>query len=178
LAPLFFVSPTQVNYQIPPGTSLGGALVTVTAEDGTVSIGTIQVVEVAPDLFSANSTGSGPAIGNVVRVKAGGAQSEESLARFVNEKWELLPLDLGPPTDEVFLILFGTGIRFRKDPPQVSATIGGATARVDYAKNQCCFVGLDQINLLIPRSLVGRGEVDVIVTVDGQPTLPLKIAIK
>ncbi len=178
LAPLFFVSPTQVNYQIPPETPIGGALVTVTAEDGTVSIGMIQVVDVAPDVFSADSTGKGAAIGNAVRVKANGAQSEEPIVRFVNNKWELIPLDLGPDTEQMFLVLFGTGIRFRKDPPQVSATIGGVTARVDYAKNQCCFVGLDQVNLLIPRALIGRGEVDVVLTVDGQTTPPLKIAIK
>ena len=178
LAPLFFVSPTQVNYQIPPETPVGGALVTVTAEDGTVSIGTIQVVDVAPDVFSADSTGKGAAIGNAVRVKASGAQSEEPIVRFANNKWELIPLDLGPATEQMFLLLFGTGIRFRKDPPQVSATIGGLTARVDYAKNQCCFVGLDQVNLLIPRTLIGRGEVDVVLTVDGQTAPPLKIAIK
>ncbi len=178
MAPLFFVSPTQVNYQIPPETPIGGALVTVTAEDGTVSIGTIQVVDVAPDIFSADSTGQGAAIGNAVRVKANGAQSEEPIVRFANNKWEPIPLDLGPDTEQLFLIIFGTGIRFRKDPPQVSATIGGVTARVDYAKNQCCFVGLDQVNLLIPRALIGRGEVDVVLTVDGQSTTPLKIAIK
>ncbi len=178
LAPLFFVSPTQVNYQIPPETLNGGALVTVTAEDGTVSIGTIQVVDVAPDIFSADSTGKGAAIGSAVRVKANGAQSDEAIVRFANNKWELLPLDLGPDTEQLFLIIFGTGIRFRKDPPQVSATIGGVAARVDYAKNQCCFVGLDQVNLLIPRALIGRGEVDMVLTVDGQPTVPLKIAIK
>lgn len=178
LAPLFFASPTQVNYQIPPGTLVGGALVTVTAEDGTVSIGTIQVVEVAPELFSADSTGAGPAIGHAVRVTASGAQSEELIVRFVNNRWELLPLDLGADTEQLFLVLFGTGIRFRKDPPQVSATIGGVAARVDYAKNQCCFVGLDQVNLLIPRTLIGRGEVDVVLTIEGQTTPPLKIAIK
>ncbi|HEX4951679.1 MAG TPA: SBBP repeat-containing protein [Blastocatellia bacterium] len=178
LAPLFFASPTQINYQIPPETPLGGALVTITAEDGAVSIGSIQVVDVAPDLFSADSTGKGPAIGNAVRAKPGVAPTEEPFVRFVNNKWELIPLDLGPETDQVFLVLFGTGIRFRKDPPQVSATIGGVAARVDYAKNQCCFVGLDQVNLLIPRSLIGRGEVDVVLTVEGKASQPLKIAIK
>jgi uncharacterized protein (TIGR03437 family) len=178
LAPLFFVSPPQVNYQIPPGTLVGGALVTVTAEDGTVSIGTIQVVEVAPELFSADSSGTGAAIGHVVRVNASGAQSEEPIVRFVNNRWEFIPLDLGPDTEQMFLVLFGTGIRFRQDPPQVSALIGGAAARVDYAKNQCCFVGLDQVNLLIPRALIGRGEVDVVLTIDGQVAPPLKVAIK
>ncbi len=178
VAPLFYVSPTQVNYQIPPDTPVGGALVTVTAEDGTVSIGTIQVVDVAPELFSADSTGKGAVIGNAVRVKANGVQSEEPMVRFVHNKWELIPLDLGPDTEQMLLVLFGTGIRFRKDPPQVSATIGGVAARVDYAKNQCCFVGLDQVNLLIPRALIGRGEVDLVLTIDGQATPPLKVSIK
>jgi uncharacterized protein (TIGR03437 family) len=32
-APLFFISPTQVNYQIPPGTAAGVASVTITSLD-------------------------------------------------------------------------------------------------------------------------------------------------
>ncbi|MCI0363864.1 MAG: hypothetical protein L0219_08285, partial [Phycisphaerales bacterium] len=34
LSPLFFVSPTQINYQIPAGTPTGGATITVTSGDG------------------------------------------------------------------------------------------------------------------------------------------------
>jgi uncharacterized protein (TIGR03437 family) len=30
------------------------------------------------------------------------------------------------------------------------------------------FAGLDQLNVKIPHELAGRGEVDVVVTVDGQ----------
>ncbi|MBS1807092.1 MAG: SBBP repeat-containing protein [Acidobacteria bacterium] len=182
LAPLFFASPEQINYQIPPNTPVGGALVTVTAEDGTVSIGTIQIVDVAPDLFSADSSGKGAAVGHLVRVKAGNIQTEEQFVKQVNGTWELIPIDLGADlganTDQVFLVLFGTGIRFRPDPPQVSAKIGGADARVDYARNQCCFVGVDQVNLLIPRSLIGKGEVDVVLTVEGKTANTLRIAIK
>jgi uncharacterized protein (TIGR03437 family) len=179
LAPLFYASPQQVNYQIPPGTPNGAALVTVMAEDGTTSIGTIQIVDVTPDMFSLDSTGRGAPAGYFVRAKAGGAPTEEPVAeRTGPNTWVLKPIDLGPETDVVALVFFGTGIRFRKDPPQVSARIGGVDARVDYARNQCCFVGLDQVNLLIPRSLIGRGEVDVVVTIDSKATAPLKIAIK
>jgi uncharacterized protein (TIGR03437 family) len=39
------------------------------------------------------------------------------------------------------------------------------------------FAGLDQINLRIPRSLVGRGEVEVVVSVDGQTANPARINI-
>jgi hypothetical protein len=38
LAPLFFVSPTQVNYQVPAGTSIGGATITVTSVTGHVKV--------------------------------------------------------------------------------------------------------------------------------------------
>ena len=41
-AALFFVSPYQVNYQIPNGTALGQAAVTITNEFGDISIENIQ----------------------------------------------------------------------------------------------------------------------------------------
>jgi uncharacterized protein (TIGR03437 family) len=40
------------------------------------------------------------------------------------------------------------------------------------------FIGLDQVNLPIPRSLAGRGEVDVVVTVEGKVANTVKINIK
>jgi uncharacterized protein (TIGR03437 family) len=38
-----------------------------------------------------------------------------------------------------------------------------------YAGAQGSFAGLDQVNVRLARSLVGRGEVDVSLTVDGKP---------
>jgi uncharacterized protein (TIGR03437 family) len=43
---------------------------------------------------------------------------------------------------------------------------------------QGSLVGLDQINVLIPRSLIGRGEVDVMLTVDGKAANTVRVAIK
>ena len=40
------------------------------------------------------------------------------------------------------------------------------------------FVGLDQVNATLPKSLRGRGEVDVILTVDGLASNAVKIRIK
>src|SRR5581483_4630021 len=50
-APLFFVAPGQINYLLPQGTAPGTATVTVTAGDGTLSLGTINVLNVAPAFF-------------------------------------------------------------------------------------------------------------------------------
>ena len=40
------------------------------------------------------------------------------------------------------------------------------------------FVALDQANVLIPHSLMGRGEVDVVLTVGGQTANVVKVSIK
>src|SRR5262249_54280800 len=44
LSPLFYVSPLQINYQIPDGTAAGQGFVTVTAGDGRSLTGAIQVI--------------------------------------------------------------------------------------------------------------------------------------
>jgi len=178
LAPLFFVSPGQVNYQIPPGTLAGLATVVVTSGDGTVTTGTVQITAVAPALFSANNDGQGVAAAVALRVKADGSQSFEPVAQFNGTRFVSAPLDLGPESDQVFLILFGTGIRFRSSMTAVTAKIGGVDAPVLFAGPQGGFVGLDQINLAVPRSLIGRGEVDLILTVDGQPSNTVRVNIR
>jgi uncharacterized protein (TIGR03437 family) len=80
--------------------------------------------------------------------------------------------------DQVFLIGYGTGIRYRSSLSAVTATIGGANADVSFAGAQPAFVGLDQLNLAVPRSLAGRGAVDVVVRVDGKTANTVTINIK
>ncbi len=60
----------------------------------------------------------------------------------------------------------------------MTASIGGVPAPVTFADAAPGFVGLDQANLLIPRSLVGRGDVDLVFTVDGKTANILRINIK
>ena len=180
LAPLFFVSPTQVNYQIPAGVAPGPATITITSSDGAVSSGATQIAPVAPGLFSANASGQGAPAATALRVKADGSQSFEPVAQFdpAQNKFVAIPLDLGPETDQVFLILFGTGIRNRSTLSAVSAKFGGVDGQVTFADAQGGFVGLDQVNLRLSRSLIGRGEVDVALIVDGQAANPVRIVIR
>ncbi len=180
LAPLFFVSPTQVNYQIPAGTAAGTITVTITSGDGAVSSGVALVNAVAPSLFTANGNGQGVAAALALRIKADGSQSYEPVAQFdaAQNRFVARPLDLGPETDQVFLILFGTGIRHRSSLSTAIATIGGAYAEVSFAGAQGDFVGLDQVNVRVPRSLAGRGEVNVLLTVEAQMANAAPVNIK
>ena len=178
-APLFFVSPTQVNYLMPVGTAVGAATVTITSGDGAVSIGVAQIATVAPGLFSANGNGQGVAAGVALRVKDG-AQSYEPIVEFneAQNRFVAKPIDLGPATDQVFLILYGTGFRNRSSLAAVTCKIGGGDAPVLFAGAAPGFAGLDQINVgPLPRSLAGRGEVDVVVTADSKATNTVRIAI-
>ena len=179
-APLFFVSPTQVNYQIPVGTAAGAATVTITSGDGTVSSGVALIKAVAPSLFTANGNGQGVAASVALRIKADGSRSYEPVAQFdaAQNKYVARPLDLGPEGEQVFLILFGTGIRQRSSLSSAIATIGGVYAEVSYAGAQGDFTGLDQVNVRVPRSLAGRGEIDVLLTVEAQMGNAARINIR
>jgi uncharacterized protein (TIGR03437 family) len=180
MASLFFVSPTQINYQIPWGLAGGGATVTITAGDGQVSTGTINIAAVAPGLFSAAASGQGVAAAVVLRVKAGGAQSYEPVAQYdaSQNRFVALPIDLCEVSDQVFLLLFGTGFRNRRDPGAVTVKLDGMETEVLFAGPQGEFAGLDQLNLRIPRRLAGRGEVNVTLNVDGHEANPVKIHVK
>jgi uncharacterized protein (TIGR03437 family) len=167
LAQLFFVAPTQVNYLVPVGTANGAATITITSGDGVVSTGTAQIARVAPGLFTANASGQGVAAAVAVRVKPDGSQTTEPVMRFdqAQNRFVTAPIDLGPEGEQVFLILFGTGIRGRSESSPVVARIGGVDAEVLFAGPQGGFVGLDQINLRLPRSLAGRGRVNLAISI-------------
>ena len=174
LAPLFFVSPTQINFLIPSATALGPATLTVTRADGSSSTATIEIEAIAPALFSANASGQGVAAAFFLRVAADGSRTQ-GLIYDLNSLVPV-PIDLSPPGDQVFLLLFGTGIRGFTST--VTATVGGETVPVLFAGEQPIFVGLDQVNIgPLPLSLIGRGEVDIVLTADSIQTNTVTVTI-
>jgi uncharacterized protein (TIGR03437 family) len=178
-SPLFFVAPSQINYQIPPGTANGIASVMVTSGDGTSSIGTALIDSVAPGLFAANADGQGVAAAVAVRLR-NGVQTYEAVVMFDStlRKFVPIPIDLGPESDTVALVLFGTGIRFRSSQSAVTVKLGDVDAPVIYASIAPEYVGLDQVNAIIPRSLAGRGAVDVVMVVDGRMANIVSLSVK
>ena len=76
------------------------------------------------------------------------------------------------------MLFYGTGWKFRSALSAVSCAIGGVSSEVLYAGEAPGFVGLDQINARLSRSLAGRGEVDVLISVDGQAANTVRLAIR
>ena len=179
-ASLFFVSPTQVNFQLPPGAATGNAVLTFTSGFGATSTSNIEILRVAPGLFSAAANGKGLAAAVLLRVKAGGQQNYEAIAAFnsAQSQFAPVPIDFGAPDDQLFLILFGTGVRGASSLAAVTARLGGTAAEVTYAGTQGTLTGVDQINIRLPRGLAGRGDVDVVVTVEGLVANTVKVNFK
>ena len=179
-APLFFVSPGQVNYLIPNGTAAGQAVVRFTSGDGSLSGGIVQIAAIAPGLFSVSANGRGLPAANVLRFKPDNSFTVERLAVFdaTTSQFVPIPIDLGPEGDRIFLSLFGSGIRGRTAQANVRAFVDDVEAPVSFASAQGSLVGLDQINIELPRSLIGRGLVDLVLTVDGLTANLLQVSIQ
>lgn len=169
-APLFFVSPSQINYLVPTGTKPGLAEIAVFNGANQVAKSETPVNPVAPALFTANASGQGVPAAVALRVRADGSQSLEPVTRFdaVQQRFVPVTIDLGPEGEQVFLILFGTGFRAPAEPGAVAAIIGDEIAEVLFAGASPDFVGLDQANVRLPRSLVGKGDVGVQLLADNR----------
>ena len=180
-AELFFVSGGQINFLMPEDMALGLATVTVTREDGISGTITVELEAVGPALFSANADGMGVAAAVAVTGDATGSSTIQSVAQCHTALvgCDALPLDLGSEGDQVFLVLFGTGIRGRSSLSALSATVGGEDVPMLFAGPQGGFVGLDQVNLgPLPRSLTGRGEVEIVLTVDGKEANTVTVSFR
>ncbi|MDX2029921.1 MAG: CHRD domain-containing protein, partial [Blastocatellia bacterium] len=144
-AGLFFVSPQQINYQIPPGTAPGAASVVIVNKNGEVSRGTVNVAPTIPAIFTAKSDGTG----------APGAVASANGATFNllvgNSDGTANALDAGN-----YVALFGTGFRFAS--ATTTMTLGGTAVTPSYVGPQGPLSSLDQINFQIPASLAGRGD--------------------
>jgi len=177
-AELFYVSATQVNYEVPPGVAAGTAKVTVSVNGDPVAFGTARIAAIAPGIYTATSDGKGVAAAVVVTVHANATQSLASTFQCSAAGCTAVPIDLGLDSDLVVLELFGTGIRGRGAPAGVTCKIGSAALPVAYAGPQTVFVGLDQINVTLPKSLRGSGAQTVVLTVDGQPANAVSLTFK
>lgn len=173
-ARLFFISPEQVNYLLPPFIAPGPARIEILDDDNNlVASGPLFIQRVAPELFV--STASGIVAGYAVRVTATGEQVFEQFVEAGTDG-SLRPLPLQPleEAEQRFLVVFGTGLRAWITPP--TATLAGAEIRVLVAQAQGEFEGLDQVNLgPIPTLSDGATMPQLILQFAEGPTKPVII---
>jgi uncharacterized protein (TIGR03437 family) len=174
-APLVFVAQDRVTFQVPTTAAPGTASLTITAAGTTQKASNITIAAVAPSLFTVN--GSGLAAAYAVRVSGGtqifeAADGLDSTGGFVPT-----PINMGSGSDQVYLSLFGTGLE-GATTANTAITVNGVAGTVTYLGPQGSVPGLDQINVLLPASLAGAGNVDVQLTAAGVASNQVAITIQ
>jgi uncharacterized protein (TIGR03437 family) len=174
-AGMYFSSPGQVNYLIPAGVKPGPATINIISSDGAQTSGSLLISAVAPGIYTAMQSGSGPASG--IAICAGtcsGWPNSQGNGQFYQNTFAAgctaasctaQPISLGGASDQVVVELFGTGIRHVSSLSAVTATINGQSIPVVYAGAQGQYPGLDQVNVLIPHSLAGSGVSTLVLSV-------------
>ncbi len=164
LAPLLFVSPTQINFEVPPGVAVGDTSLEILNAPTKIPPVTVAVRALAPGLFTlANNRAA--AYG--VRVEADGSQT-------LLTSGDPIVLDDRP----VVLAVYGTGIRNRSSLEKVTCTIGGKSVPVEYAGPGGGVAGLDQVNVRLTSALKGNSDGHLFLTVDGIPANPVLVDVR
>ncbi len=179
-APLIYASPSQVNWLVPEEVHPGPAVVSVSSGGRVLAAGAVEIERLAPALFTANADGAGAPAAIIVRLNARGEQSVAVAYRCRDGvgTCEPAPLEAPRSDEQVILLLFGTGIRGRRDLADVRVVIGGVAAEVHYAGAQPQYPGLDQVNVRLPGGLVGRGPLELVLSVEGVPANPVRLQLR
>jgi uncharacterized protein (TIGR03437 family) len=185
-APLFFVSATngafQINYQLPFETAPGVAQVEVIQDGKLAATEYLEVSNVAPGVFTTNASGTGQAIalnqdyslnssqrpaarGQYVIVYATG-QGSALLDAATRELWRL-PSGYAAPLGSPLLIT----------PELPGVTVGSVAAQVDFSGLAQGFVGLWQLNVLIPANAPVGDAVPLVITSGAQGSRGTTIAV-
>jgi uncharacterized protein (TIGR03437 family) len=164
LAALFYVSPGQINFQVPAETAPGDVRVEIVNAPFSLPEVRVAVRSVAPGMFV---LADGKAAAYAVRIEPDGRQ---------------VVLPPGPITlDErpVYLVAYATGVRNRSAVENVQAAIGGISVPVPYAGPAGDRVpGLDQVNIRLAMELWGNTDGRLTLTVDGVLANPVRVEVQ
>ncbi len=176
-APLYYVSPTQVNFQVPFETPLSGAVPVVVLQGGGASAAeAVVLAEYAPGIFTYART---PSVVDPVIVHGG----DNSLVTPSN-----------PASAGEFVVIYVTGVGSFDNPPATGApagllplarssvtpviTVGGLPAQVLFSGLTPGNVGLVQINVLLPSSLAAGNTLPLALTFGAASAAPVDLYVR
>jgi uncharacterized protein (TIGR03437 family) len=168
-APILFVTPYQVNFQVPWETTGSTASIVVTANGRSSPAVNVTVLTADPGLF-VSSTGQA-AVQN-----ADSSANTPSNPAKVGSTITAYFTGTGPVTPAV-----ADGAASPKSPPAAAtsaatATIGSGSAQVSFVGLAPGFVGLGQMDIVVPASLK-TGNYPLVLTVAGETSNPAPVSV-
>jgi uncharacterized protein (TIGR03437 family) len=170
--PLFFVSPGQINAQLPFEVQAGTATAVVTTSSGDSQSATFNVASSAVGIFQ--FSGSNRAIALNQNGSLNGPDNPEQRGNVV----VLFLTGQGPVTPPVPTGRAAPSDTLSPASLPVAATIGGSTATVLFLGLTPGLVGLAQANIQIPADVTPGNNVAVAITVGGQAGNTVTISVK
>lgn len=149
----------QFNLLVPDDLDEGRGPIVIRDREGSIlAAGEIEIAPVVPGIFTAANNGEGVPAAQIVRVRTDGTQVIEPVAEFDATLGRHVPrpIDLGPEGEQVFLVLYLTGIDEISNRIHTRILLGGTEYIPDFVGPAPGFVGLDQVNFRLPRSIRGR----------------------
>ena len=173
-APLYYVSPGQLNVQIPYEVSAGSQVTLRVNNNGESVFANFNVSAAAPEIFATNSQGTGQ-------------------GAILNTSYQLVNASAPATRGSTYIQIYCTGLGtvsnepasgaaapvspLAKTPATPTVTIGGALAAVSFSGLAPGFVGEYQVNALVPASSSTGSAVPVTVSIGGVTSNTVTIAV-
>ncbi len=189
-APLYYFGMNQVNFQVPSSTPLGSERIAVRVADTgeLIAGGTLLVGSASPGLFTSNQKGSGQgAIINqdgTLNSSTNPAPKGSTISIYGTGQGQVMPAvpdgipAPGSPLSNTVAVPTTSGSTCLTTQPSMCVAIGTTFGAVQFSGLAPGFIGLWQINVTIPTTVVPGLAVPIRVVIDGIPSNIVTVAIK
>jgi uncharacterized protein (TIGR03437 family) len=177
--PLQVVTPTQINAVVPFDAPVGTTTQLIVEQNGAYAMPqTVVLASAQPGVFTENQSGTGAGV--IVVIKPDGTQ-------FVNTP-------SNPASAGDALVIYCTGLGAVTPPVptgsaaslttlshaanSVTVTVGGQSAQVLFAGLAPGFVGLYQVNAVVPSGVAAGPNVPIVMSASGSASVPVTVAIQ
>jgi uncharacterized protein (TIGR03437 family) len=173
-APLYYVSPTQLNIQIPYGVATSAAATLRVNNNGESVFYNLNLIAAAPAIFSTNAQGTGQ-------------------GAILNTAYQLVDSSHPATAGSTYLQIYCMGLGAVSNQPVSGAaspvsplaqtsitpqvTIGGVQVTSIFSGLAPYYVGLYQVNVLVPASVTAGSAVPVTLSLNGATSNTVTIAV-
>jgi len=161
-APLLYVSPTQVNLQVPVELPAGSATITATLNNALTNTISANIGAVSPGIFVAVHTD-----GKTPITPSNPAQANEVLIIYAN--------GLGAVNGTVSNGQPAAALTTRETPVVI---VGGSAASVQYSGLAPGFAGLYQVNVKLPAKVPSSDRTMITLKIGGQFAVPAYVSTR
>jgi uncharacterized protein (TIGR03437 family) len=180
-APLFYISPGQINFQMPWRLlAATQTTIAVTINGLTSNAETISLIGAAPAVLAINQQGTGQGVivgaSNLLAAEPGSVPGMQSAAAPIGGEVAIYCLGLGAINQSI-----ADGYAATTAPTITSnlqVTIGGLPANVVFSGMTVGFVGLYQVNVTVPAGVAPGAAVPVTMSINGVASNTVTMAIQ